>query len=77
MITDQNAGKTPTVNLPMTKREAGLLFGLIKLAFEMQVDGKFSMSNESLLEICPIWELLAAKIDKLNGIGKNVGEFNV
>lgn len=61
----------------MTKREAGLLFGLIKLAFELQVAGKFSMSNESLLEIMPLWEEIAAKIDTLNGIGKNVGAFDI
>lgn len=54
----------------MTKREASLLFGLMKLSFEMQIDGKFPMSNESLIEIMPVWELLAAKIDKLNGVSQ-------
>jgi len=61
----------------MTKREAGLLFGLIKLAFELQVERKFNMSNESLMEIMPLWEELAAKIDTLNGISKNVGAFDI
>jgi len=51
----------------MSKREASLLFGLMKLSFEMQVERKFPMSNESLMELVPVWELLAAKIDRLNG----------
>jgi hypothetical protein len=44
------------------------MFGLMKLAFEMQLEKKFPMSNESLMKIMPVWEQLAAKVDKLNGI---------
>ena len=78
VATEPSVGQTVSaVILPMSKREAGLLFGLIKISFEMQVAGKFSMSNEALLEVMPIWELLAAKIDVLNGVGKNVGAFDI
>ena len=68
MTTEPSVGKTVAVDLQMSKREASLLFGLMKLSFEMQVEGKFPMSNESLMELIPVWELLAAKIDRLNGV---------
>jgi len=65
--------KSVGVTLEMTKREAGLTFGLMKMAFELQVEGQFPMSNESLVELIPVWESIAHKIDKLNG----VSQFNV
>ena len=59
---------TRRIRIRFTEREARLLFGLIKLSFEMQTEGKFPMSNETLMELIKPWEELAAKIDALDGI---------
>lgn len=68
-----------SVGLTLTKREACLLFGMIKLAFELSQEKRnpnarngsepaFPMGNEALMELMPVWEKLAKDIDALNGI---------
>jgi hypothetical protein len=73
----------------LTKHEAGLLWGMMKIAFEGSQEKRypqsnnkfpeqlFPMSNEALMKLLPVWEKIAKDLDSLNGIKSHETMFSV
>lgn len=66
-------GKVPMVTIELTKREASLLWSMMKIAVELSGEGSFPMSEQTIVDLFPVADQIAIKVDKLNG----VSQFNV